>query len=97
VAFGGSNSAAVTIGMWLFQMTMPVTLVALYALMPGRPAFAFGLTCLALILGGLPTFFRAIKAHYDSWAFLVLILISAAALYEALRRLRGAVPMRFPR
>jgi len=45
------------VGLLLFQMTMPVTLTAVARLMPRYPATAFGATCLALILGALPTFF----------------------------------------
>jgi FSR family fosmidomycin resistance protein-like MFS transporter len=45
-------------GMFLFNMTMPVTLVAIADVMPERPGFAFGLTCLALIAGALPVMLR---------------------------------------
>jgi FSR family fosmidomycin resistance protein-like MFS transporter len=44
-------------GLFAFQMTMPVTLTAVARLMPNRLATAFGWTCLALILGALPTMF----------------------------------------
>jgi len=43
--------------MMLFQMTMPITLLAISQSIPGRPAFAFGLTCLALIIGTLTSYF----------------------------------------
>jgi FSR family fosmidomycin resistance protein-like MFS transporter len=48
------SAAAGIAGMFLFNMTMPVTLVAIADLMPERPGFAFGLTCLALVMGALP-------------------------------------------
>lgn len=40
-------------GMLVFQLTMPVTLVAVVRLVPTRIATGFGLTCLALVLGAL--------------------------------------------
>lgn len=42
------------VGMVLFQMTMPVTLKAMHHVLPGRPGLAFGIPCLALIIGALP-------------------------------------------
>ncbi|MBI4703966.1 MAG: hypothetical protein HY744_22895 [Deltaproteobacteria bacterium] len=48
------NAAAAVVGMLLFQMTMPVTLKATHHLMPERPGLAFGIPCLALVLGALP-------------------------------------------
>jgi predicted MFS family arabinose efflux permease len=96
IAFGGSNYVLVTIGVFLVQMTMPVTLVALFALLPGRPAFAFGLSCLAYIAGAIPTFYHQVRAFYGPFAFLALMLLSAITLYAGLRMLREKVPMRFP-
>jgi MFS transporter, FSR family, fosmidomycin resistance protein len=84
IAFGGASTVVVLAGIVLFQATMPVTLVAVYVLMPSRPALAFGLPCLALIAGALPTFFPAGKQLYGANAFLALILLSAVALYVAL-------------
>lgn len=46
---------ALLLGLFFFQMTMPVTLTAVARLLPKRLATAFGWTCLALILGALPT------------------------------------------
>jgi hypothetical protein len=68
----------------IFQATMPVTLTAVYLLFPARPATAFGLPCLGLIAGALPTFFPAGRHLYGSHSFLVLILLSALAMLIAL-------------
>ena len=54
LAFGASNIVPAMMGMFLINLTMPVTLAATANLLPGRPAFAFGLTALALELGALP-------------------------------------------
>ncbi len=85
IAFSRGAPAIVLPATLLFQTTMPVTLTAVYRLMPTRPATAFGLPCLALIAGALPTFFPWGKDLYGSITFLGLVLLSTAALYGALR------------
>jgi MFS transporter, FSR family, fosmidomycin resistance protein len=95
IAFSGGNSNAMVIGMFLFQITMPVTLVAVWSLLPGRPALAFGLPCLALAVGSVPTTLGAAKQLYGPPLFLVLILVSAFLLFVSLRELKSAVPMKF--
>ena len=42
------------IGVFIFNITMPITLVIIANMLPGRPGFAFGLTCFALLIGALP-------------------------------------------
>lgn len=95
LALGGDNAIMITVGMFLFQMTMPVTLVATHALMPDRPGLAFGLNCLAYIIGFLGHFFHKLDDYYHWGTFLAVILLSAAAVYVGLRALSGKVPMRF--
>ena len=74
-------------GMFLFNITMPITLVALSNLLPGRPGFAFGLTCLALILGALPVLLGFKSIFIDSVTIFAIISISAIALYIGLQLL----------
>ena len=62
---------------------------------PDRPGFAFGLACLVLILGALPTFFDPVPARFGAVRFFVLILLSAASIYLGLRLLKEKVPMKF--
>jgi len=95
IAFGHDNSLLIISGMFFFQMTMPVTLVAVASILPGRPAFAFGMTCLALVLGAVPTFYRAVKNFYSPALFLMLIVLAAVAVYFGLRLLRSRIPMKF--
>ena len=87
IAFGGSSPALLLGGLLLFQTTMPVTLVAVYLLLPDKPATAFGLPCLALIAGALPTFYPAGKQLYGAHTFLAMILASAVAVVVGLRLL----------
>lgn len=95
IAFGSGTPLAMVVGMFLFQMTMPVTLVALHILWPRFPGFAFGLACVALVAGALLTSVPAAHALYSELPFLLLILGSAAALWGALHRL--GVPSALPR
>jgi FSR family fosmidomycin resistance protein-like MFS transporter len=85
IAFSHGSPPVVIAGVLLFQTTMPVTLTAVYRLMPTRPATAFGLPCLALVLGALPTFYPWGRRFYGTTTFIVAIAVSAAALYVALR------------
>jgi FSR family fosmidomycin resistance protein-like MFS transporter len=96
IAWHGENVAVALAGLLLFQMTMPVTLVAVAGLMPRRPAAAFGLPCLALIAGALPTFFPAGRQLFSAPLFLGLIPASALAVLVALRAMGFRVGMRPP-
>lgn len=78
------HPAALLAGLLLFQMTMPVTLVAVGRLLPDRPATAFGLPCLALVTGSLPAMF-AWGADVTSRPVLgVWVLVSAGAAWAGL-------------
>jgi FSR family fosmidomycin resistance protein-like MFS transporter len=83
---GGHGLAAVA-GMVLFQMTMPVTSIALYRLLPREPGLAFGLASLALLLGAIVVFL-----HPDPWpqanlALAGLILVSIPTVVLGIRPL----------
>jgi FSR family fosmidomycin resistance protein-like MFS transporter len=90
IAFGSGTPALMVLGMFLFQMTMPVTLVALHILWPRMPGFAFGLACVALVAGALLTSLPAARLLYGELPFLALIRVSAAALWGALHLLKTA-------
>lgn len=85
LALAGGSPAAGIAGLLLFNLTMPVTLAAVAAMLPrGREGFAFGLTCLALFVGAAPSLVG--WATPPSPAVLAaLILPAAAALWFALR------------
>jgi Na+/H+ antiporter NhaD/arsenite permease-like protein len=77
--------------MLLFQMTMPVTLTAVHRLLPKRPAFSFGLTCLALIIGAAPVF-SAWKHAVVSWQVVFYcVVLSTGVLFAALYLLQHGV------
>ncbi len=72
-------------GMLLFNITMPVTLTMVSNMIPGRPGTAFGLTCLALVLGILPAFTEINSRLNNSIFTITVISISVVALYLGLR------------
>lgn len=71
-------------GLFLLNVTMPVTLAACAAAVPGYPGFAFGLTCLAILGGALPMLLSMEVG--GPWSVAAMLVAAAAALYYALRR-----------
>lgn len=81
--FGYNNAISWIIWMFLFNITMPITLVALSNILPGRSAFAFWLTCIALLMWALPVLFGV---KINDFTFITLIvIISAIVLYYWLK------------
>jgi FSR family fosmidomycin resistance protein-like MFS transporter len=85
LAFFPAIPALAIAGTFLFNLSMPVTLVGLAGMLPGKAGFAFGLTTLALIAGALPAF-TPLKTLTGGQVFIfATIIISVAALYGGLR------------
>ena len=84
--FGAQSPYLALLGMFLFNITMPLTLVIISNILPGRPGFAFGLTCLALIMGALPVFTELKHFFGTPWIVFFSITISILSLYYGLRR-----------
>jgi hypothetical protein len=85
LAFLPQVPAAAILGTLLFNLSMPITLVCLADMLPGKGGFAFGLTALALLLGAGPTF-TALRGTLGQPVFIFAAsLLSIAALYVALR------------
>jgi len=81
----GDREWAVVIGVMLFQMTMPVTLAAMASLMPRRPATAFGVCCLALVIGAAAMWNPSVAAVLlRERVFVALIILSAIGVWRAL-------------
>ncbi len=78
--FQSSPLLAIT-GAFFFQMTMPITLVILSNMLPGRSAFAFGLTVLALIIGAIPVYMGVKQFFNNQWISFFIIIISASSLF----------------
>ncbi len=84
--FGGNYSVPGLAGVFFFNLTMPVTLVAVSNLLPGRPGFAFGSTTVALLVGALPTFYGFKGFFGNPVVVFICILISAIILFYSLRK-----------
>ena len=97
LALGPDLPVAGIAGALVFNMTMPVTLVAAAAALPRHEGFAFGLTCLALFVGTAPALLRwDWAAAISPLGLVALAVAAAAALWLALGRL-GADPAGDPR
>jgi FSR family fosmidomycin resistance protein-like MFS transporter len=89
LTFLGQIPALAILGAFLLQWTMPVTLVAVARLFPRSPGFAFGLPCLALVLGALPAFtpYRSLVGQDGILLLSLSLWLGAGLLYLALTRL----------
>jgi len=83
--FGPQVAVAGIAGLFFFNLTMPVCLVAISNLLPGRPGFSFGLTAFAMVAGALPTFFKTKSFLSASPVILIFIVLSTIALFIGLK------------
>lgn len=80
------SPAAGVPAMFLFNMTMPITLWAMMKVLPNAKGFSFGLLTFALFLGFLPVYLRSGAIIY--WMAAILAVISLALLLLGLRKAR---------
>ena len=73
------------IGIFFFNITMPITLVAISNTLPGYPGFSFGLTCLALIIGAIITFTSFKSFLSNNYIIFIMIVISIITIYFGLK------------
>ena len=73
------------LGLFLFNMTMPVTLVTISNVLPGMEGFAFGLSTLAIISGSFPMFTGLKYVFYNKGVILAAVLVCAGLVYFGLR------------
>lgn len=85
LVFGQQSAFAGIIGLFFFNLTMPVTLVAISNVLSGRPGFSFGLATFAIITGALPTFFPYKALIGVNPVLITLTIISAITLYMGLK------------
>lgn len=72
------------VGLLLFNMTMPVTLTALYDRFPGYPAASFGLLTFALYIGVLPVFAGVVSGISSVPVYVALTMLSLILLAAGL-------------
>jgi MFS transporter, FSR family, fosmidomycin resistance protein len=92
LVMGAAVPAMGIAGMLLFNITMPITLTAVGNALPGRPGFAFGLTCLALLLGVVPAYTEMKITLANPVIIVPIIAVSAVALYFGLTLLKPGKP-----
>lgn len=73
------------LGVFLFNFTMPVTLIAIFSLMPNRKGLTFGLTTAALFIGALPVLLGKSALFQDDFTVYALLAASTLLLYVTLR------------
>ncbi len=89
IVFGTQHIMIALTGMFFFQLTMPVTLEAVYLAFPNRAGFAFGLPCLALLIGALPGL-TGFTAQLNLSRFIIpVVFLSAGMIFFGLRFLKG--------
>lgn len=82
VAMG--HPAAGILAVFLFNMTMPITLTALADLMENLPGTAFGMTTLMLFLGTVPSLFVAVGSLEKGSPGLLPVIVVLSAVFIAL-------------
>ncbi|MFH0785731.1 MAG: hypothetical protein V2B20_27805 [Pseudomonadota bacterium] len=75
---------AACLALFAFQSTTGVTLAAIQSLFPGRPAFSFGLPCIALLAGALPFFLPQPVVQFEPYLTVIICLGAALATLGAL-------------
>lgn len=85
--FGRGNILISAAGIILFNMSMSITLAAIYSRLQNSPGLAFGITTLALLLGSLPLAFFAVGGQTAAILTAALTIVSAACLVFSLKGL----------
>lgn len=73
------------IGIFLFNITMPIALVWMYQLSPKKPWIIFWLLCLALLLWALPYLLQVNFQNQETMLIIYFILLSAWCLWVGLK------------
>ncbi|HEY5958850.1 MAG TPA: hypothetical protein VIV60_19950 [Polyangiaceae bacterium] len=85
VAYNHGTISLALLGVMLIQSSMPVSLAAIYRLLPSKPATAFGLPCLALVVGSAPSIVYRGKPLYSDGLLFGMAAASAMLLWIVLR------------
>lgn len=72
------------LGMFVLNFTMPVTLIAIWSLMPNRRGLAFGFTTASLFVGALPVILGKSGWFQTEFIVFTLIVVSAMILFATL-------------
>lgn len=89
IAFFSRSMPLSLLGQFLLNLSMPITLLLLYRLLPDAPGFAFGLAASALWPGTLAGQLLPLRGALSVICILVSFLLGLAAILLAERRLSG--------
>ncbi len=81
----GNYPLAGVAALFLFNMTMPLTLWAMAKSFPGAKGFSFGLLTFALFIGFVPSYLNIVPAISSFPIFALLSLISLVILLTGVR------------
>jgi len=91
LCFGYYDPIYCTIGIILFNITMPIMLCAVASKLPQNLGLAFGLTTLALLCGNVPTFFYALSRSVTPLIMSVFIIASAYCIFISTINKKGEI------
>jgi len=91
LVFGIPYPAVSVAGILAFNMSMSITLCAIFSELPDHPGLSFGLTTLALVAGTLPTGFFALPAAFAQPMLFACILLSSLCLFFAVYNAPGGI------
>jgi len=83
LAFFASIPVLGILGAMILNFTMPVTLMAIWNVMPRYKGLSFGLTTVALFIGALPPIMGKDLWLNNNWVVFLLILSASAVLWAA--------------
>ena len=84
--FGDNNIAVSLVGVFLFSMTMAITLGILVSVLKNSPGLAFGLTTIGLFLGTAPVFFFRFNSVAANCAIIAALTAVCAACFLAVMK-----------
>jgi FSR family fosmidomycin resistance protein-like MFS transporter len=85
LSFGYTNPVLGLVGICIFNFSMPITLIAISKILPGKAGLSFGLTTMAILIGALPTFSSLKYLIRNEWIVFSFISISTIAFYLGLK------------
>jgi FSR family fosmidomycin resistance protein-like MFS transporter len=83
LAFYSAQPVLGILGAFIFNFTMPVTLVLVLNIIPQHRGFSFGLTTAALFIGAIPAIIKTNGWIRDSFTLIITILLAALLLIAA--------------
>jgi FSR family fosmidomycin resistance protein-like MFS transporter len=90
-AFADDFMVCGLLALFLFNITMPITLAAMAACFPNRKGMAFGITTFALVAGALPVFSEYREWFADRTVLIAATVVSAGLLWIGLAVFAGFI------